>query len=79
MMNNEIMSMYPDELEGFVTGLGEKPYRAKQLFADMAKGYGIGEMTDLPQAFRAALLEKADYRMPRIAEKKVSKIDGTVQ
>ncbi len=71
--------MYPDELEGFVTGLGEKPYRAKQLFADMAKGYGIGEMTDLPQVFRAALLEKADYRMPRIAEKKVSKIDGTVK
>lgn len=79
MTTNEIMSMYPGELEEYVAALGEKPYRARQLFADMAKGYRIGEMSDLPLAFRSLLISQADYRLPEIADKRVSKIDGTVK
>ena len=75
----DILSMTPEELSEFVVGLGEKSFRAKQLFSWMHKGAQIEEMSNLPAAFRAKLAESADYRLPRIEEKYVSKIDGTVK
>jgi len=75
----DIMSMMPEELAEFVRSIGEKPYRAEQLFAWMAKGAEIDEMTNLPKSFRDKLKECAEYRLPKIEEKFVSKIDGTVK
>ena len=75
----DFMSMTPDELTGFVVSLGEKPYRAEQLFRWMAKGAPLGEMTNLPAAFREKLAEAGEYRLPVIEKKLVSKIDGTVK
>ena len=75
----DILSMMPEELSEFVVSLGEKSFRAKQLFSWMHKGAQIGEMSNLPAAFREKLTEAADYRLPRIEEKYVSKIDGTVK
>lgn len=79
MIGNDIMSMYPDELAEFVGTLGEKPYRAGQLFSWMAKGTPIDEMSNLSKAFREKIKESADYRLPKIEDKLVSKLDGTVK
>ena len=56
----DILSMTPEELSEFVVGLGEKSFRAKQLFSWMHKGAQIEEMSNLPAAFRAKLAESAD-------------------
>lgn len=79
MPKEDIMSMNEQELECFVSSIGEKPYRAKQLFSWMSKGAPIDEMTNLPKDFREKLKEKADYRLPKIEKKFVSKIDGTIK
>ena len=75
----DIMSMMPDELAEFVASIGEKPYRAQQLFTWMSKGCEIDEMSNLPKSFREKLKETADYRLPKIEQKYVSQIDGTVK
>ena len=75
----DFMSLLPDELARFVASLGEKPYRAEQLFRWMAKGAPLGEMTNLPAAFREKLAEAGEYRLPVVEKKLVSKIDGTVK
>ena len=75
----DFMSMTPEELSDFTASLGEKPYRAAQLFSWMAKGAELEEMTNLPRAFRQKLAEAGDYRLPRIERKLVSAVDGTVK
>ncbi len=79
MTKPDIMSMTRDELSKFVEEIGEKPYRAKQLFTWMSRGVQIDEMTNLPKAFREKLKESADYRLPVIDTAFVSKIDGTIK
>lgn len=73
----DIMSMTQDELKEFVVSMGEKPFRAGQLFTWMSKGCTFEEMTNLPKSFREKLAENADYRLPKIEERYVSEIDGT--
>ncbi len=79
MNKPDIMSMTEEELSAFVEALGEKPYRAAQLFSWMSRGVPIDEMTNLSKAFRDKLRESADYRLPRIENKLVSAIDGTIK
>ena len=87
-MNNEVksmehkpdlMSMTPEELAELMPTFGEKPYRGEQLFSWMAKGVPLDEMTNLPKAFRDRLKTDADYRLPVIEKKLVSRLDGTVK
>ena len=75
----DFMSMTFEELVEYVSSLGEKPYRAGQLFSWMAKGVPLSGMTNLPAAFREKLAEAGDYRRPSIERKLVSAIDGTVK
>ena len=75
----DILSMTLDELKAFVRSVGEKDFRAAQLYGWMQKGAAIEEMTNLPAAFRAKIAEAAEYRLPKIAEKYVSKKDGTIK
>ena len=79
MNRPDIMSMYPDELSESVATLGEKPYRAAQLFSWMSKGTPIDEMSSLSKEISDKLKESADYRLPVIEDKLVSEIDGTVK
>ncbi len=60
--------------------LGEKPYRARQLFRWLhQKGAAsLDEMTDLPRALRAALAERFELRTLALAEELRSK-DGTIK
>ncbi len=75
----DVMSMTYDELTEFFASIGEKPYRASQMFSWMAKGTPIEEMTSFSKPLREKLAESVEYRLPKIARKLVSEIDGTIK
>ncbi|HVN41359.1 MAG TPA: 23S rRNA (adenine(2503)-C(2))-methyltransferase RlmN, partial [Steroidobacteraceae bacterium] len=65
-------------LEAFVLGMGEKPFRARQLFKWIYRR-AVGEfeaMTDLGKDFRARLTQVAEIRPPEVITEQVS-ADGT--
>ncbi len=74
------MNFLPSELEKFLTGLGEKKYRAKQipewicdkLVTDFSK------MTSLSKKSRNLLSGQLDISLPRIIKKEISS-DGTIK
>ncbi len=73
-----LLGLSRPELEAFVSGLGAKPFRARQL---MKWIYRHGEsdfdrMTDLAKDFRARLAEVAEVRPPEIVTLEAS-ADGT--
>jgi 23S rRNA (adenine2503-C2)-methyltransferase len=67
-------------LEAFVTQLGSRPFRARQLMNWIYKrGAGeFAEMTDLARDFRAHLTARAEVRPPQIVRVQRS-ADGTVK
>ena len=75
----DIYSMLPDELEDFFLSIGEPKFRAKQVFARLAKGDRITEITGLPKSLREKLSAEILDALPTVEEKLVSKIDGTVK
>lgn len=75
----DLYSMLPSELEEYFVSLGEPKFRAKQMFPKLAKGTPLSEMTDLPRSLREKLETSAVNTLPRVVEKHVSKIDGTVK
>lgn len=78
-MKRDILSMNIPELEEFMSELGEPKYRAAQIFDGMHKGVEIENMTNLSKKLRETLNEKAELFFPKIEQKLVSKIDGTVK
>ena len=79
MSKPDILSMSLEECRETVLSMGEKKFRADQLYGWMQKGVPLSEMKNLPSAFRERLEKECDYRLPEIAKKQVSKIDGTVK
>ena len=79
MKKQDIKSMELSELTDFVEALGEKPFRARQLYRWMhAKtAASFEEMTDLSQAFRERLAEAAGYTVLKTVKMLESGIDGT--
>jgi len=73
-----LLGLTRSELEAFVAGLGEKPFRARQLMKWMyRRGVGdIAAMTDLGKVFRERLAAEAEIRVPEILHRQVSS-DGT--
>jgi len=68
------------ELEEFFTGIGQKKYRAKQVFSWIARGAGsFDEMTDLPLTLREELKLLASVSGLKVRKKFISAIDGTVK
>jgi 23S rRNA (adenine2503-C2)-methyltransferase len=66
------------ELEAFVVGMGEKPFRARQLFKWLYKHVegDFAKMTDLAKSFRQKLTDVAEVRTPVVKLNQVS-ADGT--
>ncbi len=66
------------ELEAFIAGMGEKPFRARQLMKWLYKRNAgdFDQMTDLAKSFRERLREVAEVRTPEVQLKQVS-ADGT--
>ena len=73
-----LLGLTRSELEAFVAGLGEKPFRARQLMKWMyRRGVGdVAAMTDLGKEFREQLAAEAEIRVPEILHRQVSS-DGT--
>ena len=78
-MDWDIKSMMPDELKTLVMNLGEKSFRAGQLFSWMHEKTvrSYDEMTNLPTAFKETLQQEYPLEIPECVEMQVSKIDGT--
>lgn len=69
-----------DQLEQFFAGVGEKPYRARQLLQWVYQR-GVTEfaaMTDLSKGLRAELESRAAIELPR-ADARHDSVDGTVK
>ncbi len=64
----ELVGMLPDELEAFVSSLGERPFRARQLEKWIYKKgiTDIERMTDLSAAFRLRLAGAARATLPAV-------------
>ena len=67
-----------EELKVFLTQIGEKPFRAKQIFAWLHRGVvSFDEMTDISIALRKKLSDKSYITKPEIIRKLESKLDNT--
>lgn len=79
-IRNNILDLYPAELEELVTELGDKKFRAKQLFGWLAKGAAsFDEMGNVPKSLRGSLEEAGWYiGQPEAVRTQRSK-DGTVK
>ena len=75
----DILGMTKTELREFAVSIGESAFRGEQLYGWMMKGAAYSEMKNLPASFKEKLAGAADYRLPKIAEKYTSAIDGTVK
>ena len=71
--------MTEEELRSFLGELGEKPFRADQIFRWMHRDLAASpeEMTNISKALREKLRENADYVTLKKADVRISKIDGT--
>jgi len=60
--------------------LSEKPFRARQIFQWLGRGVVcFDEMTDLSSALREKLAARFSLTVPRLLEKQVSALDGTIK
>lgn len=75
----DIKSLSLDELQSEIAKLGEKPYRARQLYewmhVKLARGYD--EMTNLPKSLREKLVQNCEYTSLKEVTVQTSRLDGT--
>lgn len=78
-MNKDIKSLSLPELTAEIEALGEKPFRAKQLYewmhVKLVRGYD--EMTNIPKSLKAKLEENFTYTALGEVTVQTSKLDGT--
>jgi 23S rRNA (adenine2503-C2)-methyltransferase len=76
----DIRELSLEEVQALTASLGEKPYRAKQVWQWIWQKHArsFDDMTDLPKAFRAALAERTVLRPLVLAEQQRS-ADGTIK
>ena len=75
-MKKIIQDLSQAEIEELVLGLGEKKFRAKQLYEGLMQGKKISEITSLSKAFKEKLCEEFEDETVRIKERYFSS-DGT--
>jgi len=75
----ELLSLMPDELETWVLSVGEAKYRAKQIFPQLHRGVSPDAMTNLGKRLQEKLRESFSWHLPRVEQKLVSALDGTVK
>ena len=79
MEKQDIRSMLPRELEAVLRDMGEKSFRAKQIFQWLNRGVtDFDEMTNLSHALREQLKERFYLAVPQLLKKQVS-ADGTIK
>jgi 23S rRNA (adenine2503-C2)-methyltransferase len=79
-MKEDIKSYLLPELTEKLAEMGEPPYKALQIFRWLHGGAAsFSEMTNLSKALRARLEERFYITVPEVAQKQVSKKDGTIK
>lgn len=74
----DLLNMEIDELQNFLTDLGEQKFRARQVFEWVNKGVkDIEDMTNLSKALREKLKLKAYINNFEVVKKLTSQVDGT--
>jgi len=72
--------MLPEELAAVMAEMGEKPYRAGQIFAWLNRGVrSFDEMTNLSKHFREKLSRAFFITSPKVASRQESQLDGTIK
>ena len=76
----DLRALGPEALEALVVGLGERPYRARQIFRWLHRrgAAGLDEMTDVPGPLRQALADRCTLTTLERAREQVS-ADGTIK
>ena len=79
MKKDDIKSLNYQELQEYVEKMGEKPFRAKQLYQWMHEklAESFQEMTTLSAAFRSRLEEETTLTILKPVEVRTSALDGT--
>ena len=77
--NVELLSLLPDELCELLVSLGEPKYRAAQIFPQLHRGISPEDMTNLGKVTKQRLRQSCHYHLPRVEQKLVSAIDGTIK
>ena len=76
---NNILNYSPEELEAVAAELGDKKFRAAQIFGWLAKGVNsFDDMKNVPASLRTALDERFRIDLPEAVRRQESK-DGTVK
>lgn len=77
-MMTDIKSMYMEELKALMEQLGEKPFRAKQLYSWLHEHLAVSaeEMTNLPKSLKEKLKDYPVAALTMIDEQ-ISAVDGT--
>ncbi|MCD8205517.1 MAG: 23S rRNA (adenine(2503)-C(2))-methyltransferase RlmN [Clostridia bacterium] len=75
-MKKILQDLTAEELSALAEKMGEKKYRAEQLFHALMLGKKISEITTLPAAFKEALLDKFEDEPVKIIKTQTSS-DGT--
>lgn len=79
-MNNDIVSLLPEELERDFELLNEPKYRAAQVFRWLSRGVrSFDDMSDLPKSLREKLKERYSIYAPKVLRKQISALDGTIK
>lgn len=71
------LELTPEEMKEKLVGMGEKPFRAKQLFSQLHQGVKISDMSNLSLVLRGKLLEEGSDDVLSIMSERVSALDGT--
>lgn len=75
----DIVSLSKPEIEKYVLSIGEKKYRASQIYDYINKGIrSFEDMSTLPKALRSKLEEDFDIYKPEVVSKQESS-DGTIK
>lgn len=73
----EYLGLYPEEIKQKMEQMGEKAFRAKQVFSWLHKGASFDEMTNLSVSLREKLKENGTDQPVSIQSIHESKLDGT--
>lgn len=76
----DLKDLTPNEMSAWLSELGEKPFRAKQIFRWVYRGVAsVFDMTDLSKELREKLDGLCEIGHLEIERKQISKLDGTMK
>ena len=79
-MKQDIKSMSLEELGEYFESIGERRFRAEQVFRWLhGSALSFGGMTNLPESLRSKLDEQFCLTGPELLKKRVSRLDGTTK